>query len=110
VPGSTVRAGWWPLREFNEAAQILVVLQPNRLQILLLGLDHRLLRPDLVIGVAQTLGHVDRQLSVSVELRLILEFLALPADLRDLFLRRLIAAARSRSARLRMISISFSLP
>jgi hypothetical protein len=67
----------------HEATQILVVLQAGRLPILLLGFDHRLLRLDLVIGIAQAFYHLDRQLAVVVELRLLLEFLALPADFGD---------------------------
>jgi hypothetical protein len=41
------------LREIKVAAQILVVLLANVSMIFLLGLDHRFLRLDLVIGIAQ---------------------------------------------------------
>jgi hypothetical protein len=81
------------------------------LLILLLGVDHRLLRPDLVIRVAQALGDFRRQAPVLVELGLVLELLATLAYLGDPLFSCLDRSCRGPARRgYASTSISFSLP
>jgi hypothetical protein len=72
--------------QFGIALAVRVVLGLDAGQVLPLDVEQFLLRLDLVVGIAQALGHLGRQGLPLVELGLILELLALLARRRDLFL------------------------